>query len=697
MRLNFTSIILLLLTLNASGQMAQRSCGTKKAMSRLLMSEQQKQWAINAEKGIQDYLSTHQQKISGSGPTTIYNIPVVVHVMHTGGAIGSIYNPSDASIITMINSLNDIYANLFDPANVSGTFNSVDIPIRFTLAQRDPNCGGTNGISRVDLSGNATYVADGATPIPGSAPGVDDDIIKNLDLWPTSDYYNIWIVNKIEGSDGTSGAFTAGYAQLPGTYITKIDGTILLATQVLPNSVTLAHELGHAFSLQHPFEGGDNVNCPANGDCIMDNDKVCDTDPILESFACLNTGTNPCNGTSWASSTTQYNYMAYNSCQDRFTPGQASRVVASLITQRASLARSLATDAPAAQSVIPANCNPTNANPTNNFAMGPVNVNFNEIEYNSIYYTTLPQFTSGVIDDRTCNQQTTLYKSVGTYPLTVKTISNPQRVKAYIDYNNDGIFNATTELVANVSGGAGDITHTANVVLPATGITFNTPLRMRVIADFTNNSGFTSCSALLYGQAEDFTVIIAQAPLATALNNIAASTNQSNNTVKLNWATALLTNELLFDVEHSTNAIDFVKVGIVNGNKGENNFSYNHTTPIIGNNYYRLKMISNNGSFTYSKVVDATIAQKESFTFNVTPNPANSQIHINASGFNIDNTQMDLIILDITGKVIDRSNVKLDATNTVDYKYAIEHLPNGLYFIQAVIGDQKTITKLVKQ
>ena len=40
----------------------------------------------------------------------VYEIPVVVHVMHTGGAVGTIYNPTDAQIMGVIDYLNQVYA-----------------------------------------------------------------------------------------------------------------------------------------------------------------------------------------------------------------------------------------------------------------------------------------------------------------------------------------------------------------------------------------------------------------------------------------------------------------------------------------------------------------------------------------------------------------------------------------------------------
>jgi hypothetical protein len=42
-----------------------------------------------------------------------YEIPVVVHIMHTGGAVGSTYNPTDAAINSMLNYLNQTYAAQF--------------------------------------------------------------------------------------------------------------------------------------------------------------------------------------------------------------------------------------------------------------------------------------------------------------------------------------------------------------------------------------------------------------------------------------------------------------------------------------------------------------------------------------------------------------------------------------------------------
>src|SRR4051812_8162782 len=59
-------------------------------------------------KYISDQVLLHQGGLSKMAVTTVY-IPCVVHVIHTGAAIGTSYNPTDATIISAINYLNSVY------------------------------------------------------------------------------------------------------------------------------------------------------------------------------------------------------------------------------------------------------------------------------------------------------------------------------------------------------------------------------------------------------------------------------------------------------------------------------------------------------------------------------------------------------------------------------------------------------------
>lgn len=325
---------------------SQEPCSFDKKHDRLLETNPAyaKQIELN-NIAIQKFITAQKAMKPGDiRPLSTVTIPVVVHVMHTGGAVGTVYNPSDAQIMGAINYLNEVYAGTYAgmtaPVEGGGV---VDMEIQFALAQRTSTCGATNGIDRVDASSLPNYIANGVNA--SNTNGCPELTLKDLARWNTADYYNIWIVNKIDGADGTSGQFTAGFAYFPGSPYT-LDGTIMLATQMVSGEKTLPHEIGHALNLHHPFRGSaNNTQCPANANCNTDGDLICDTDPIYNnynagtgvySFTCR-TGTNTCTGTPYTINT-ESNFMSYTFCYTLFTNDQKTRALAALtLPSRSSL------------------------------------------------------------------------------------------------------------------------------------------------------------------------------------------------------------------------------------------------------------------------------------------------------------------------------------------------------------------------
>jgi len=242
------------------------------------------------------------------GTAVVYTIPVVVHVIHLGEAVGTGSNISDSQIAGAITGLNNRYRNLIG--------NSLDIGIEFCLALRDPNGNASNGIIRVNGSSVPLYSAEGIQVDANG--GADEMSIKNLSRWPNTEYYNIWVVHSIYGG-------TVAYAYFPTT--SNADGTVIEAAYMTSNSTTLTHELGHAFDLFHTFEGdNDGVNCPLDSDCSIDGDEICDTPPHKRGDC----GTsNPCT-TSGVWNNSRYNYMNYCSTKDRFTSNQKERMIAAV-------------------------------------------------------------------------------------------------------------------------------------------------------------------------------------------------------------------------------------------------------------------------------------------------------------------------------------------------------------------------------
>lgn len=685
-------ILILVLPFFAKAQQALPLCGHSRFQEELMRDPVYKaQYEATKEflktKNLENY-----KTVNGSGGTE-YHIPVVVHVIHTGGAVGSNYNPTDAAIQAFISHINEGFSNTNDVAAVPGTFNSVATPLRFYLAQRDElaNCSATTGINRIDLSSNATYVASGV-----GSPGITDATLKSVIHWNDLDYYNVYIVNKIDGENGytTSGSYTAGYAYYPVIGGNSLDGMVVLAQQVNFTNSVFIHEMGHSFNLIHPFEGGDASNCPANANCLSDNDEVCDTDPIRLTFACNpTTGNNPCTGSPWTSSTIQFNYMAYNGCTDRFTAGQVVRVNDVISNIRTAYRNSAGVDAP--PSALPTSITPCTfnaANAGNNFNMGPVYVGLNAIEYNSKGYSF-----EGAGDihyvDHTCNQSTTLIQGA-VYPVSVKTSLNAQKVRIYIDYDNNGVFtNAAPELVFSNNGGSGNVTHSGNITVPTTGIVYDTPLRMRVIAD--NAATITPTMQLNAGQAEDYTVIVAQAPLPVSWRSFQAQLIASNQ-VALTWVTELEVNNDYFEVQKSTDGIEYTTLTKVNGFKEKyspTHYSYLDKAPMEGVNYYRIKQVDIDGKYSFSKteLINLASPQFSSYCF---PNPITDNLKL---GYYIPKDgKIRVSILDVNGKEV--WNQIIEATKgSAQVELQAAHLRSGFYIIKVQTASQIQTHRILKQ
>ncbi len=102
----------------------------------------------------QSYL-THSLNKAALDLTTVYTIPVVVHVYHLGEAVGVGSNVSTASVQAAIDAMNQTF-------RAQGAFSaSQDVKIQFVLASRTPDCQVTNGIVRVDARSISGYQANG--------------------------------------------------------------------------------------------------------------------------------------------------------------------------------------------------------------------------------------------------------------------------------------------------------------------------------------------------------------------------------------------------------------------------------------------------------------------------------------------------------------------------------------------------------
>lgn len=275
----------------------------------------------------ENYVLSQSSSITPKAAAT-YRIPVVVHVLHKGEPIGTGTNVSDADIQKAIKNMNERYRKT--KAGLGG----VDMQIEFALAVRDPSGNCTNGITRVSMTGNSTYMASGVRA--SSSNGITDAALKAVTSWTKTKYYNIYLVSEFDNNNGGSGV--QGYAYMASSHGQSQDGAAILASNFTNEfTMTTTHELGHALNLYHTFEGdGTGSTCPPGG--AGQGDFCGDTPPHKRSQSdCNATGTNPCDGGS-SNSLFVHNYLDYSSdaCVNMFTANQRTRALAACSGPRAS-------------------------------------------------------------------------------------------------------------------------------------------------------------------------------------------------------------------------------------------------------------------------------------------------------------------------------------------------------------------------
>lgn len=166
-------------------------------------------------------------------------------------------------------------------------------------------------------------------------------------------------------------------------------------------------------------------------------------------------------------------------------------------------------------------------------------VQLNTLDNNS--GTGCPSGLLGYSDYTTNPLLTTTLNASQTYGLTVFAGQYSQGYAAWIDYNDDGVFNNVTERVGNTianvpgSGFVGVLGGSATfpITLSCTPPSGQHRLRVRCIFA-TAGSAITPCNAAGYGEVEDYLVTIAPAPVCPQAGFLTAT--PSGTTVNLTWA-----------------------------------------------------------------------------------------------------------------------------------------------------------------
>lgn len=374
----------------------------------------------------------------------VVSIPIIVHVVHNGEAVGTGTNLSQAQVQAQIEVLNEDFRRLAGTPGFNNSPVGADVEIDFCL-------------SPVDENGN-TMTEPGIDRINGNKADWPRDQIENqlkpTTIWNPNLFYNIWTV-KFNASD----ANLLGYAQfpdqtglqgIPANSPASTDGVVVryqsfgsvdkgnfpVMQAPYNKGRTLSHETGHWFGLRHIW-----------GDGVCADDFVSDTPTQrTSSSGCPNSLS--CNDVTPAM---VQNYMDYSNdaCMNIFTIGQKNRMLAALDVS------------PRRKSLIQANlCSPAVADvPTANFTASKQQCVLlgSELEFTDLS-TNFPtewlwEFEGGDPNISNVRNPKVTYNLPGTFKVTLTATnsigsSTPFVIEDYITVSEEGLCNELTNFEA---------------------------------------------------------------------------------------------------------------------------------------------------------------------------------------------------------------------------------------------------------
>ncbi len=176
-------------------------------------------------------------------------------------------------------------------------------------------------------------------------------------------------------------------------------------------------------------------------------------------------------------------------------------------------------------------------------------------------------------------------------------------------------------------------------------------------------------------------------PLPVELSAFTATANGKN--VNLTWKTATEVNSYGFEIERTnSDAQQWEKIAEVNAHGNSNapvSYSYTDENLNAGKYSYRLKMIDNDGSFTYSPVAEATVEQPNEYVLHQNyPNPFNPVTTIQYS-LPVE-SQVTLQIYNITGELVSTLVNEKQTQGAYNVNFDASGYASGTYIYRLVAG-----------
>ena len=172
---------------------------------------------------------------------------------------------------------------------------------------------------------------------------------------------------------------------------------------------------------------------------------------------------------------------------------------------------------------------------------------------------------------------------------------------------------------------------------------------------------------------------------------------------ELNWSTESEQNNSGFEIQRSTDAVNFEKIGFVKSLSATGNsssrldYTFTDYNPVGLRQYYRLKQTDFDGTSKYSAVVLVTREAPTALQLtHVYPNPSRESLYINTASPT--KMELQLLVIDLGGRVVGKKQVSAEIGNN-GFDIPVAHLASGTYILKVLNSSQQVVAteKFIKQ
>lgn len=217
-----------------------------------------------------------------------------------------------------------------------------------------------------------------------------------------------------------------------------------------------------------------------------------------------------------------------------------------------------------------------------------------------------------------------------------------------------------------------------------------------------SNTIIGTTSYIVYGSGYLFTApftgfsyyFLVDASVVLPVTLLSFDGNAGNNNILLRWKTSSEHNSKYFDIEKSTDGINFYSLGLTQaaGNSAVTlNYNYTDNQP-VALNYYRLKLIDVDNKFIYSSTIlikDESVSQRVW----IDENPFHNNIIVHLARLPQQEVRTELSLINgqrIFTKVFSNTTfINMDVSNL--------NLSKGIYILRALVDNKMYTYKLIKK